>query len=119
MTRALLKWVLAKVKIQYASKDTFLNLYFFSIPIGKLTFWVAQAAKTLKNCKFALVDISTYRHKSENKIDNEFEVIRVRADVADLCLDKVPYHEGCKFVVPISKHLCGAATGYYYSFNSV
>ncbi|XP_059481646.1 tRNA:m(4)X modification enzyme TRM13 homolog isoform X2 [Neocloeon triangulifer] len=82
---------------------------------GKLTFWIAQATKTLQNCKYSLVDISTCRHKSENKLPLEgvsAEVIRVRANVADLLLEKVEFHEGCQFVVPVSKHLCGAATDF-------
>ncbi|CAB3368246.1 Hypothetical predicted protein [Cloeon dipterum] len=80
---------------------------------GKFTFWLAHAAQNLSNCTFALVDVSTYRHKSENKLVTEgvnSEVIRVLANVGDLCLEKVDFHEGCRYVVPISKHLCGAAT---------
>ncbi|KAF4532296.1 hypothetical protein B566_EDAN010797 [Ephemera danica] len=74
----------------------------------------AKAVEDLKGCTFALVDRATYRHKNENKLktpDNPvMEPIRIKADIADLCLRQVSSLESSKQVVAMSKHLCGVAT---------
>lgn len=61
-----------------------------------------------------LVDRSSPRNKKDNKLKNEtssLNVIRVRADIADLSLSSVKEIENFKHKVGIAKHLCGAATG--------
>ncbi|XP_046607180.1 tRNA:m(4)X modification enzyme TRM13 homolog [Neodiprion virginianus] len=80
---------------------------------GKLTYWLAQAIKEQKSSAVMLVDRSSHRHKSDNKLKNEtisLDIIRVRADIADLALNSVKEIEHFKNKVGIAKHLCGAAT---------
>ncbi|CAK9829524.1 tRNA:m(4)X modification enzyme TRM13 homolog [Anthophora retusa] len=80
---------------------------------GKLTYWLGQIIKDKKDCGILLVDRSSHRHKSDNKLKNEqspLVIERVRADIADLILNKVTVIQKFEHKVAIAKHLCGAAT---------
>ncbi|XP_050098961.1 tRNA:m(4)X modification enzyme TRM13 homolog [Anopheles aquasalis] len=78
---------------------------------GQVAFWVAQAvqAQSLCNCGVLLVDRASHRHKRDNKIEDRTLVRRIRADIADLALEKVDGLSGRR-VIGIGKHLCGGAT---------
>ncbi|XP_024936538.1 tRNA:m(4)X modification enzyme TRM13 homolog isoform X2 [Cephus cinctus] len=80
---------------------------------GKLTYWLAQMIKKDSSSSIVLVDRSSHRHKSDNKLKNEdcsLGVVRIRADIADLRLSSVPEIKEFNYKVGIAKHLCGAAT---------
>uniref|UniRef100_A0A2M4ALY9 tRNA:m(4)X modification enzyme TRM13 n=1 Tax=Anopheles triannulatus TaxID=58253 RepID=A0A2M4ALY9_9DIPT len=78
---------------------------------GQVAYWVAQAvqAQPLSNCGVLLVDRASHRHKRDNKIEDRSLVRRIRADIADLALEKVDGLAGRR-VIGIGKHLCGGAT---------
>lgn len=79
---------------------------------GKLSYWVAKAVQNIQDTSVLLVERASLRHKYDNKLDkSEVNVNRIRADIADLVLDKVECVEKCDNVVGITKHLCGDATG--------
>uniref|UniRef100_A0A182SHS3 tRNA:m(4)X modification enzyme TRM13 n=1 Tax=Anopheles maculatus TaxID=74869 RepID=A0A182SHS3_9DIPT len=78
---------------------------------GQVAYWLARIVETqLQNCKVLLVDRASHRHKKDNKIETREIVQRVRADIADLVLQKVNLLETSKRIVGIGKHLCGSAT---------
>jgi len=104
---------------------------------GQLTYWLTMAlaqakdqdttngtsrpasSKTIgKDSEFVLVDRGSQRHKMDNKLKNEFQAnelstTRIKIDIADLLLQKIPLIEKCngeKSLVALSKHLCGCAT---------
>ncbi|XP_076622449.1 tRNA:m(4)X modification enzyme TRM13 homolog [Colletes latitarsis] len=80
---------------------------------GKLTYWLGQMIKDMKDSCILLVDRSSHRHKSDNKLKNEqssLEVKRIRADIADLKLNDVREIQKFNYKVGIAKHLCGSAT---------
>ncbi|XP_057334873.1 tRNA:m(4)X modification enzyme TRM13 homolog [Microplitis mediator] len=80
---------------------------------GKLTYWLAQLIKNTKDSTVILVDRSSHRHKNDNKLKTEdcsINIVRIRADIADLCLNKIEEVKNSKYTVGIAKHLCGAAT---------
>jgi len=81
---------------------------------GQLTYWVAKASKNEAKQKFLLVDKASHRHKFDNKLkdeESELSVSRIRADIQDLVLEKIPEVKMSKApVIGVSKHLCGAAT---------
>lgn len=84
---------------------------------GKLTYWLAQAIRDDAGSSVLLVDRSSHRHKSDNKLKNEecpINVTRIRADIADLRLSDVPEIKRMDYIVGIAKHLCGVATGEYF-----
>ena len=59
-----------------------------------------------------LVDRASQRHKFDNKLKESPSICkRIRADIADLCLENVPDLHLYKRVVSLGKHLCGSATG--------
>lgn len=64
------------------------------------------------NCLLLLIDRASQRHKFDNKL-NESPVPykRIRADIADLCLEFMPVLRPYKRIVSLGKHLCGSATG--------
>uniref|UniRef100_A0A182FWE6 tRNA:m(4)X modification enzyme TRM13 n=1 Tax=Anopheles albimanus TaxID=7167 RepID=A0A182FWE6_ANOAL len=78
---------------------------------GQVAFWVSQVLQTqsLSNCGVLLVDRASHRHKRDNKIEDRTLVRRIRADIADLVLEKVDGLSG-RQVIGIGKHLCGGAT---------
>ncbi|XP_012285163.1 tRNA:m(4)X modification enzyme TRM13 homolog [Orussus abietinus] len=80
---------------------------------GKLTYWLAQIIRDQRNSAVLLVDRSSHRNKSDNKLRNEvssLDTLRIRADIADLKLGAVPEIQRFHNKVAIAKHLCGAAT---------
>ncbi len=89
---------------------------------GMLTFWLARAAAAARGggdsndqVHFVLVDRASHRHKFDNKLkeDGSVSVERIRADIGDLVLGKVPtvVRRGAGVpLVGVSKHLCGGAT---------
>ncbi|XP_043287308.1 tRNA:m(4)X modification enzyme TRM13 homolog [Venturia canescens] len=80
---------------------------------GKLTYWLAQTILDKSGSSVLLIDRSSHRHKSDNKLKNEecpINVTRIRADIADLRLCNVPEIQNAENIVGIAKHLCGAAT---------
>lgn len=91
---------------------------------GKLTYWLGQMIKDKKNSCIVLIDRSSHRHKSDNKLKNEqspLVIKRIRADIADLKLNEITEIQKFECKVGIAKHLCGTATGIYcyYSNNYV
>lgn len=66
-----------------------------------------------RKCKIVLVDRESHRHKRDNKHtdDQDIEITRIRVDIKDLLLHKVPEVETANDVIAVSKHLCGQATG--------
>ncbi|XP_025160425.1 tRNA:m(4)X modification enzyme TRM13 homolog isoform X2 [Harpegnathos saltator] len=59
------------------------------------------------------VDRSSHRHKNDNKLKKEeshLAIKRVRADIADLQLNRITEIQSVKHKVGIAKHLCGTAT---------
>lgn len=62
-----------------------------------------------------MIDKSSPRHKHENrfKVDGRehASIQRIRADIADVALHKVPLAQSSRRLVGIGKHVCGAATG--------
>ncbi|KAG8038334.1 hypothetical protein G9C98_006661 [Cotesia typhae] len=48
--------------------------------------------------------------KVESAADCSINIVRIRADIADLCLNKIKEVKSSKYTVGIAKHLCGAAT---------
>ncbi|XP_076760004.1 tRNA:m(4)X modification enzyme TRM13 homolog [Xylocopa sonorina] len=80
---------------------------------GKLTYWLGQMIKDKKGCCILLVDRSSHRHKSDNKLKKEqspLVIERIRADIADLKLNDITEIQKFKYKVGIAKHLCGVAT---------
>ncbi|XP_022258506.1 tRNA:m(4)X modification enzyme TRM13 homolog [Limulus polyphemus] len=80
---------------------------------GQLSYWTVQAVPDESTCSFVSIDKGCQRHKFENRLkgENEPRIKRIRIDIQDLVLGKVPCvanHEGK--IVGLSKHLCGAAT---------
>nr|XP_031828217.1 tRNA:m(4)X modification enzyme TRM13 homolog [Nomia melanderi]XP_031828218.1 tRNA:m(4)X modification enzyme TRM13 homolog [Nomia melanderi]XP_031828219.1 tRNA:m(4)X modification enzyme TRM13 homolog [Nomia melanderi] len=80
---------------------------------GKLTYWLGQIIKNRKDICILLVDRSSHRHKSDNKLKNEpspLVIKRIRADIADLKLNDITEIQKFNHKVGIAKHLCGVAT---------
>lgn len=91
------------------------NTCFIEFGAGKalLTYWLGQIIKDKSNSCILLVDRSSHRHKSDNKLrkeENHLVVKRIRADIADLRLNQVVEIQSIKYKVGIAKHLCGMAT---------
>lgn len=81
---------------------------------GKLAYWLGQIVKDKKDSCILLVDRSSHRHKSDNKLKSEQSPIvvkRIRADIADLKLNDITEIEKFDRKIGIAKHLCGTATG--------
>jgi hypothetical protein len=63
-------------------------------------------------CLLLLIDRASQRHKFDNKFkDSSTLCKRIRADIADLCLEFIPVLHLYKRIVSLGKHLCGSATG--------
>ncbi|XP_075148649.1 tRNA:m(4)X modification enzyme TRM13 homolog [Haematobia irritans] len=77
---------------------------------GQLAFYLSKLLENMKGSQVVLVDRMSLRHKKDNKIEDRSLVQRIRADIIDLCLDKLPALEACQNCVAVSKHLCGGAT---------
>lgn len=79
---------------------------------GHLSYWIYKAIEQIENTRLLLIERASHRHKFDNKLDKDNgRVCRIRADIADLVLNKTDVIEKCKYVVGIAKHLCGEATG--------
>ncbi|ENN78932.1 hypothetical protein YQE_04609, partial [Dendroctonus ponderosae] len=78
---------------------------------GQLSCWIAEATESLEKCQLLLVERASPKHKRDNKLAKTSDRIqRIRADIADLVLDKLNFIEKSQHVVGVTKHLCGAAT---------
>ncbi|XP_012055860.1 PREDICTED: tRNA:m(4)X modification enzyme TRM13 homolog [Atta cephalotes] len=80
---------------------------------AQLTYWLGQIIKDKSNSCILLIDRSSHRHKSDNKLKREeshLAVKRIRADIADLQLNQISEIQPIKYKVGIAKHLCGTAT---------
>lgn len=77
---------------------------------GQLAFYLAKLLEAKQNSQVVLVDRMSLRHKKDNKIEDRSLVQRIRADIADFCIDKLPALKNSKHCVAVSKHLCGGAT---------
>ncbi|XP_044261825.1 tRNA:m(4)X modification enzyme TRM13 homolog isoform X1 [Tribolium madens] len=74
---------------------------------GLLSYWLAQACP---QGTFLLIERSSPKHKRDNKLEKSEKVKRIRADIADLVLDKLDAVSGSASIVGVTKHLCGDAT---------
>ncbi|KAL3267138.1 hypothetical protein HHI36_011278 [Cryptolaemus montrouzieri] len=74
---------------------------------GALSYWICKATSSENN--ILLVEKASPKHKKDNKLDKS-SVRRIRADITDLVLDEVDVINESKYIVGVTKHLCGAAT---------
>lgn len=77
---------------------------------GQLAFYLAKLLESKENSQVILVDRMSLRHKKDNKIEDRSLVQRIRADIADFCIDKLECLRKSKKCIAVSKHLCGGAT---------
>ncbi|XP_061400458.1 tRNA:m(4)X modification enzyme TRM13 homolog [Musca vetustissima] len=77
---------------------------------GQLAFYLSKLLENMENSQVVLVDRMSLRHKKDNKIEDRSLVQRIRADIIDFKLEKLPALETSKHCVAVSKHLCGGAT---------
>ena len=81
---------------------------------GQLSYALGQAVD-LESDALLMIDKSSPRHKHDNryKVDGESHasIHRIRADIADVELGKVPLVRNSRRLIGTGKHLCGAATG--------
>ena len=77
---------------------------------GSLSYWLCKALSDPRTARLVMIDRASPRHKLDTKMkDLDLkEIIRIKADIADLDLRKV--FSGPENVVAVGKHLCGAAT---------
>ncbi|XP_013197272.2 LOW QUALITY PROTEIN: tRNA:m(4)X modification enzyme TRM13 homolog [Amyelois transitella] len=71
--------------------------------------WRAWCSAPESTSAALLVDRAALRHKRDNKLRGD-RIARLRADLADLALEKVPIVKESQSVVGLAKHLCGVAT---------
>lgn len=73
---------------------------------------MSKATNTFENSSVLLIERAAHRHKLDNKLDKTGDnVHRIRADIADLVLDKVDVIHKVQSIIGVTKHLCGDATG--------
>ncbi|KAL9892093.1 tRNA:m(4)X modification enzyme TRM13 homolog [Glossina fuscipes fuscipes] len=77
---------------------------------GQLAYYLATLLEKKENSQVILVDRMSLRHKKDNKIKDRSLITRIRCDIADLDIEKLPFIRPDQHVVAVSKHLCGAAT---------
>lgn len=78
---------------------------------GHLSYWISKSIENLEKSSVLLVERAAHRHKADNKLDkSNGRVHRIRADIADLVLDKVEIVQKSKQILGVTKHLCGEAT---------
>lgn len=78
---------------------------------GQLSYWISKATEELEKCSVLLFERASQRHKKDNKLDkSDSKVERIRADIADLVLEKVDFIKEFQNIVGVTKHLCGEAT---------
>ena len=82
------------------------NVIEFGSGRGQLTYWIANASKKEAKQKFLLVDKASHRHKFDNKLkdDSELSVSRIRADIQDLILEKIPAVKMSKVIFHLKLH---------------
>lgn len=79
--------------------------------LGQLSWWVAKATES-EDSTILLIERASPKHKRDNKLAKTTDIVkRIRADIADLVLDKLEIISSANRVVGITKHLCGEATG--------
>lgn len=79
---------------------------------GKLSFWIANILEGITGSNVLLIERASLRHKMDNKLDKSSGIVkRIRADIADLVLEKLDAVKDAKRIVGVTKHLCGDATG--------
>ena len=74
------------------------NIIEFGSGRGQMTFWMAKTSKKALNQKFILVDKASHRHKYDNKLkdDDELQISRIKADIQDLVIEKIPEIQASK-----------------------
>ncbi|XP_066248789.1 uncharacterized protein [Euwallacea similis] len=78
---------------------------------GQLSYWIAEATDSLDSCKVLVIEKASPKHKRDNKLAKTCDkIMRIRADIADLVLDKIEGVNEAEHVVGATKHLCGGAT---------
>ncbi|GLG98800.1 tRNA guanosine-2'-O-methyltransferase TRM13 like protein [Gryllus bimaculatus] len=80
---------------------------------GQLSYWIGEAmSQQGMPCLLVPVDRANNRHKFDSRHRNEdaVKILRLRVDIADLCLARVPEIKDSGSIVAICKHLCGDAT---------
>uniref|UniRef100_A0A1A9W5N8 tRNA:m(4)X modification enzyme TRM13 n=1 Tax=Glossina brevipalpis TaxID=37001 RepID=A0A1A9W5N8_9MUSC len=77
---------------------------------GQLAYYLAKLLENKQNSQVILIDRMSLRHKKDNKIQDRSLITRIRCDIADLCIEKLPFIQSDQCCVAVSKHLCGAAT---------
>ncbi|GFR79293.1 tRNA:m(4)X modification enzyme TRM13 homolog [Elysia marginata] len=80
---------------------------------GKLSHWIRKACNHYSKSKFVLVERGSVRykvdgHQNQNEGDNLFT--RIKMDIVDLFLGKVPCLDCSGCITIVGKHLCGGAT---------
>uniref|UniRef100_A0A1I8NQ20 tRNA:m(4)X modification enzyme TRM13 n=1 Tax=Stomoxys calcitrans TaxID=35570 RepID=A0A1I8NQ20_STOCA len=90
--------------------QNFTSFVEFGAGKGQLAFYLSKLLENMKSSQVVLVDRMSLRHKKDNKIEDRSLVQRIRADIVDLCLDKLPALNTSQHCVAVSKHLCGGAT---------
>lgn len=77
-----------------------------------MSYWIYKASESVGNTSVLLIERASQRHKYDNKLDKtNGQIHRIRADIADVLLEKVNLISDSKCLVGVTKHLCGAATG--------
>ena len=68
------------------------NVIEFGSGRGQMTFWIAKSSEKEAKQKFILVDRASHRHKFDNRLkdDEELQVSRIKADIQDLIIEKIP-----------------------------
>lgn len=79
---------------------------------GEVAYWLAQVIASYDASNVLLIDRASLRHKKDNKLDDSFNVQRIRADISDFDMTKHESVQKAKNIVGIGKHLCGAATDF-------
>ena len=76
-----------------------------------MTYWIVKSSKKEVNQKFILVDKASHRHKFDNKLkdDEEIKISRIKADIQDLIIEKIPE-------VQVSKVRCIHTTKYLLTY---
>ncbi|CAL1536840.1 unnamed protein product, partial [Lymnaea stagnalis] len=80
---------------------------------GKLSHWVQKASKNCPDNTFILVERSSVRYKMDSfhkQGGDESSFHRIKLDIEDLYLGRVPEVRNNESVVVVGKHLCGGAT---------
>ena len=74
------------------------NIIEFGSGRGQMTYWMAKSSKKDLNQKFILVDKASHRHKYDNKLkdDEELKISRIKADIQDLVIEKIPEIQASK-----------------------